>query len=509
MSTSFLQTVLKKNHKWEFLFVAFIFVLSVLIRWYFLPQYLFFGFEQGRDAKIIQDIFYTHEFKLVGPKTDLAGIFHGAYYYYLLLPVSILTQGNPLAASLLLVVLSSLTVVIGYFFARDFFRSSKAAVLASLLIALSYEYIIYARWLSNVTPAIPLILFTFWMLWKYHQDKKPWQFLAAVITAMFAAQFEVVLVLLFGWVFLCLFITKNIRWPNWKTFFSSLFATGIIFAPHALFNFRNQNIILQSIIRFITGSGTDSARAPLDLIKNVQTLFSSYQVVFQKSLSFPKHSVLLMIISLIILVGVLWSLRVSQKRTQTRLVFLTVWLLMSLPVVLFHDVAQLTQLYLGVGLAMIFFFVLALQSLWSLRVSQRPVGKGVVLSCLALILWGAITTVHKLQTNQDVFFITIQEGMNYIDQQKALQFIHDDAAGKTYRFVSYTIPYLQPEGWQYLQHFLFPKDKTDDGSKLVYIVIEKQVDPFWQKKWTEDLGTSTLVSEETFGLIRVQKRALQ
>src|SRR5260221_3422478 len=176
--------------KLTLLFLSAVFLFSIFIRWYMLPQNLFFGFEQGRDAQIILDIFNKHEFKLVGPKTDLAGIFHGAYYYYLLLPAYILSHGNPLAASFFLIVLSSLTVVIAYFFGRDFFASSKAGAVTALLVATSYAYIIYARWLSNVTPAVPLILLTFWLLWKYHirtgsdDSKKEFLFVGATAAAI-------------------------------------------------------------------------------------------------------------------------------------------------------------------------------------------------------------------------------------------------------------------------------------------------------------------------------------
>ena len=120
-----------------------------------------------------------------------------------------------------------------------------------------------------------------------------------------------------------------------------------------------------------------------------------------------------------------------------------------------------------------------------------------------------MTSAQKLQNNDDVFFVTIQKDLNYAAQQKVLQYIHDDAHNQVYRFVAYTIPYLQPEGWQYLQHYLYPQDKTDNGSKLVYVVIEDQVDPFWIKKWNEDLGVATQETETQFGLIHVQKQLLK
>src|SRR5258708_1417571 len=93
--------------RWEVWFLVLCFVAAIMLRWFRLDQNLFFGFEQGRDAAIVQNIYLHHDFKLVGPKTDLAGIFHGAYYYYLLVPASWLTHGDPLALSFTLILISS------------------------------------------------------------------------------------------------------------------------------------------------------------------------------------------------------------------------------------------------------------------------------------------------------------------------------------------------------------------------------------------------------------------
>lgn len=486
-------------------FLIFVFLFSVCLRWYMLPQHLFFGFEQGRDAQIIADIFYKHDFKLVGPKTDLAGIFHGAYYYYLLLPAYVFSHGNPLAASFWLILISSLTTVVAFFFAKDIFRSGKAAVLTSLLVTSSYEYVIYARWLSNVTPAIPLILLTFWMVWKYHQEKKSLAFVLAFVAAAAAAQFEIVLVLLFGWVFLCFFLARILRWPGWKTFLLATVMSAFLFTPHLLFNLRNQNIMVRSVISFAMGTSPESTHGSVDLASNWRAFQTNYVTSFRRSLSLPNQPIVLSFVGLVFVLGIVYFLhKHKQKNARQKMYFFLIWLFMCLPVLLFHDVAGLTQLYLGVGMAIIFLFVLALQTLWQTRLE-----KILVALSLLIVLSSFSLSLQKLQHNDDVFFVTIQKDLNYADQQEALQFIHDDAQSQTYRFVAYTIPYLQPEGWQYLRHFLYPQDKTDDGAKLVYIVIEDQVDPFWIKKWNEDLGASQLLTEQQFGLIHVQKRILE
>src|SRR5438270_451355 len=103
----------------EVIFLFVIFLLSIVIRWYKLDQFFYFGFEQGRDAAVIRDIVLHHDFRLVGPQTDIPGVFHGAYYYYLFVLPWLVSHGNPLALAFTMVVLSSVTPIVLYFFARD------------------------------------------------------------------------------------------------------------------------------------------------------------------------------------------------------------------------------------------------------------------------------------------------------------------------------------------------------------------------------------------------------
>ncbi len=478
---------------WRVFFWISLFVFAVCIRWYHLDRDLFFGFEQGRDAQIVKNIYEHHDFKLVGPKTDIAGIFHGAYYYYILIIPSLLSHGNPLALSFFLVLISSTVPLIMYFFGRDVFHSEKWAIIIALLSAVSFEFITYARWLSNVSPSIPLIILTYYFLWLFHAHQKNTFFFFASICAAAASQFEIILVLQFTGVLAVLWLTKMIVIPKWKVIGLSIFICTIIFLPHLLFNVRNHNIMFTSIMSYASQS-----KGPLPIITNLRDFGFSYQTLFRKSLSLPNNMLMGVAAALIILGLMLRMLK--EKRTDAKFFF--IWLIMPFPILFFHDVAHLDQLYLGVGGAIIFLFVMACQSLWQYQIGRITVG---ILAVILLLGWQQ--TFWNLSHNKDLFFITIQEGLNYADQTKLLTAAHTDAQGKVYRFAAFTIPYGHPEGWQYIQEFMYPH-QTDDGAKTVYIAIEKQVDPFWEKQWIQDFGPSQLVEEKQFGILRLQKRQL-
>ncbi len=488
---------LRSKNKSEILFLIVLFLLSLFLRWYKLDQFLFFDFEQGRDAAIVRDIYLHHQLKLVGPQTDIPGLFHGAYYYYLLLVPWILSHGNPLALSFFVVLLSSFVPIVMYLFAKDVFGEKKWAMVIGVLSAVSYDAIIYSRWLSNITPSIPLIILTYYSLWLY-QKKKNWKyFLGACMLAAFAAQFEIILVLFFAFAFFVLLISRIIDFPKIKYFLLSLVAAGCVFIPHALFNVRNQNIMVKAILGFLTHHDSSQHTS---FLSNVHDFGENMYDIFGKGFSLA-HSPLQGIVLFVAVIGLIFAF--LQKEQRKKILFFLVWLLMPLPVIIFSGVSHLGQLYVGVSFAMLVLFVFAVQTLF-----KKLPGKIAIAGLTIILLYGWLLSFQNVQRNKDVFFITIQEGMNYKDQRAALAYINNDAHGQIYRFEAFTIPYFHPEGWDYVQSYFYP-NTTDRGSKLVYIAIEKQVDPMWEASWIKDLGKSQLIEEKTFGLLRVQKRVLQ
>src|SRR5436190_11008047 len=99
--------------------IVFIFLAAFLIRIIRIWDFLFFGFEQGRDLQIVQKIYELKDFVLVGPSTSIGGVFHGPWYYYILAIPASLGNGNPLATSIFLIFFGSFLPVIIYLLAKD------------------------------------------------------------------------------------------------------------------------------------------------------------------------------------------------------------------------------------------------------------------------------------------------------------------------------------------------------------------------------------------------------
>ena len=239
---------MKVNKTYLILFL--IFILALLARLIFIPQNFLFGFEQGRDAQIAQDIIHLRKLTLIGPKTDIAGIFHGVWYYYILSIFYIIGNGSPLISLIFLIVLNSLTTIILYFSTFEITGSKKISLLSSLIFALSFNAIIYARWLSNVSPSIFFSSIFFYMLIKYIKEEKMKYWILLIASFCFLFHFELLNGLYGGFLLLVLLILLRYK----VTLSRFLLAAGIFMVinfPFIFFDLRHQGILSKSILGYL------------------------------------------------------------------------------------------------------------------------------------------------------------------------------------------------------------------------------------------------------------------
>ena len=146
-------------------FVPVLLLAALFLRVYRLGALTGFYFDQGRDAKIIWDLWHSGKFFLIGPTTGIEGIFLGPFYYYLIAPFYLIGNGNPVIVSITLAVINVLGIYVIYKIGKEFF-SQSAGLLASTFVAFSLPLVQAHRWLSNPTP-LPLFSATsVWMLLK-------------------------------------------------------------------------------------------------------------------------------------------------------------------------------------------------------------------------------------------------------------------------------------------------------------------------------------------------------
>lgn len=502
-----------RNHwfkipKYELLIILGIYLLSFLINWYKIPDNLFFGHEQGRDAQAIRDIYTGKHFPLIGTKTEVEGFYSPPWYYYIMSIPYGFSGGNPTAGILTIVLFNSTVPPVMYFFIKDILKSAKWGIAGGIMTALSWEFINYARWLINVSPAYPFIALSLFMAWKYYKNQRPLHFFLYALFAILAFQFQITLIFQFAFLTIILIVLRFFKLPNFKTIVLSIAVALFLASPLIVFDFRHDHITIKSTLGFVIGKQDKS------LTLNLQTSISQYvdqmrkvtrRTLFNANYNsdniYPRQSSTYLQVAFFLTLFFGLYFFAKGKANRKTLLFVLVISFMSLGILPFN--IGLTQLYEGTGVGWV---ILETMSLYALMQSSKTRILAVVLITLVTLGW--IQNLKYLEDNDDWFFVPLQKVLTYHDQVALINFMQNDAKVKPYRFESFTVPYLHSEGWQYLHSYLYPTVESKHA-KEAYISIEPSIEPFWERKWIEDLGKTDFVYEKNFGLIRLQKRLIK
>ncbi|KKR67722.1 MAG: hypothetical protein UU09_C0022G0001 [Microgenomates group bacterium GW2011_GWA2_40_6] len=130
-----------------------------------------FGYDQARDALAALGIWKGDPIKIMGPTTDIKGLFHGPLYWYLISPFYYFFNKDPAAPRIFLILINLINIIFIYLFSKKIFKNSSVALIASFIFAVSYEATQYARWLSNPVLALLTIALFYYGLWLVFENK--------------------------------------------------------------------------------------------------------------------------------------------------------------------------------------------------------------------------------------------------------------------------------------------------------------------------------------------------
>ena len=116
-------------------------------------EYMLYTYDQARDVLATETILNGH-LKILGPQTDIPGLFHGPLSYYIEAIPYRLLGGLP-NALYFHILTNLLTLIPLYFLAKYLFENRKTALLACFIFLISFEQVSYARWLSHASLIIP------------------------------------------------------------------------------------------------------------------------------------------------------------------------------------------------------------------------------------------------------------------------------------------------------------------------------------------------------------------
>lgn len=459
--------------------------LALLLRVFWLPQNLFFGFEQGRDMLVVSKIVNFEDFRLIGANTDIDGIFHGAFYYYFLAPLFFITGGDPLAMTYLLILLNVAGIYFLYRAAENLF-GKKVAFVSSILYAVSYSAIIYSRWLSNPNPIPFFSILLFFSLVKSTKDKR-FLYLGAVSWGLIFHLSLATAATLVLPTLLFLFVYK-IR-PNVKDVAVTLLTLFFVFSPYIVFDFRNNHLLFSKLSAYLGSGQVKNHIAAYELFV---TEAVDNVIPFARNLS-------------LVVIGITLLSAVSLLRRKEVLVLVG---FVVLPTVLYSALGMIPIRHIYIALPPFLSILFATAFLSLARGKFIYLGAALLLLVVVANLWHTLNVLPESKGN----FLQRSQRTYLGDEKKVLDFIYTSASGEPFSYEYFSVPWWKSEAWEYLFSWYgkneYGHTPSKERTQVFYSIWEPdETKPIYKDNWYGELNTaSNIIKEEKFGALGVEKR---
>lgn len=266
----------EKKYFLGFLLVLF---LAAFLRLYKIDQYMTFLGDEGRDALIVRNMILNHHFPLIGPPTSVGNIYLGPLYYYMMFIPFLLTDSNPVSASIMVALFGVATVAMIYYLGKIWFNR-KSALIGSFLYAISPVTISYSNFSWNPNPLPFFALFSILGLYKVH---KSGNFLWLILTAISIAAclqlhylaFILIPISLILWGYE-IFLRKKYNKPCINLGLGTVFSIVVflmLMSPLLFFDLRHNFLNSKALIHLFTSTNTVRADLFTNLVKVPQLFF--------------------------------------------------------------------------------------------------------------------------------------------------------------------------------------------------------------------------------------------
>lgn len=417
--------------------LVLIFIVSLLIRFLYFPNNIYFGFDQARDAFAVSEILHGH-IKLVGPPTSFEGLRHGVLYYYLFAPVYFISQGDPAWVATFLRIVNAAGIILIFGVASVLFNE-YVGLIAAFLYAVSFEQTQFALYLNHPSLAVISILIMFLGLAFLIFKKKESGLIIAFFGLGLSIQFEFLLTYLIIPFSLILFafrksIPKIVIQTKLLGVLTLLLTLITFIISEFKYGFRSFNYLFEL---FFNGSE-----------KSIYKIISMY--VFEMGqvikFNFTGFTELKMVVGLVLLISFLILLK---SRVREQIIFLGIWFF-SVIIIYFitggGDInAGIIQYHpnVGVSFALIIFVSFLLFSL-----GKRNIFLAIII--ILLITLANLSLIQKMNPFGSMPEINAQSFMLLSDEKKVIDYIYQDSQQKPFAVSGVTLPFYIDTTWSYL-----------------------------------------------------------
>ena len=468
---------------------------ALFVRIYRTEVILSFYFDQGRDAKVVYDLWHNGKFFLLGPTTGIAGIFRGPFYYYLVTPLYLLSQGDPVFPANFLGASTVVAIILMYAFAAAVF-DRKTGLIASFIASFSFYLIFASRWLSNPTPMFLLSISLVWALYGVIKGYRwAWvlvSFIAGTSLFHFGSSGE----FFYFPAIAMIALWQRKHFPTFIILVISIVVFLLTALPLILFDWRHDGILHKNIGGFLGGEDTFKTNFWDVLRARFEFYYSTAWSKLYPGLTPVREA-------LVALVGISFVMLLPRLWKNDGFKLLIILLLSPIFGLLFFqgNFGNIYDYYLtGYYLIFILVFSIVLREVWRFLPGKFIVGAFLIVFMLS----NTELISARLRDNADG-----PETILFGNQKQALDWIYADAGNTEFNTDVYVPPVI-PHAYDYL--FLWYGEgrgnKVDKHVERLYTLYE--VDPPHPERleaWIRRQATIGEIEEETrFGGITGQRR---
>lgn len=433
-----LQSILQRH--WLLLCIFF---LAVALRLYSLQgNSVMFWYDQARDFVVVQKMIDERDIKIQGPSASGTNdtLYHGVFYYYLILPALVIGKGSPLVVTQFLAVFGSLGVVVIYVLALTIFKSRSVATVSALLLAVSFLHVHQSTWLSNPQILGVFVGLYYLFVWKTLYEKpRPTNFVLLGLSLGLCVQggiFELYLLgVLIGAYVLRVFQQKRLVVISPKLLLLSLgsflLTVSTMILTQLLLVYRN--VLTPQSLESIGRSTANSITVVFDILElYLQSLHMAIS---------PNAVLAVLVLLLIPLIVGIKQTNSNQREWLLLLLTAPLWLLL---------VQYRNATHLFIGFEVIFYLLFSVGLVMICRQVYR--GKAVASVLLGVFVITNIVALSTWQTSRNHLY-GLQKGALLSEQLALIDATYELADGQDFTISASTNPYGIAVTWSYVYNW--------------------------------------------------------
>ncbi|HWY79280.1 MAG TPA: glycosyltransferase family 39 protein [Candidatus Sulfotelmatobacter sp.] len=502
-------------HVYKKFVVPVLFILLLLIGFLLRSQMFLHGdfyylLDQARDMMLTQNIVIDHKLTLIGARTGLGGLFHGALWFYLITPFFIIAKGNPFFTLVPLFELVSLGIItVGFFIGKQLY-GKWMGLLFAFFLTLSQ---ILIQTVPNTTNSqvLPIIfLFYLYSVIKFMRGKEKY-FIFVLFFAGLGFQFESAFAILLIPLTLVAII---LRWklPTGKNTLLGAAAFLLAIATFIIFDIRHHFLMISSALKLFTNhvkplpGYEEYANIGFRITDRITQLWIS---LF--SPLFTPDRLTSALLLLIIILGIFYlckNILHTKKITlqNKEYLFILIAPLIIFGSYIFYPLPLWPHYLLPISTLTVFILCLSIRTIWPHKPLRILIGIFFILTLYPALAW-IQTTYGAQQTYQPT-----SDG-SYRNQVVVAQWVLADAHNKPYGYFVYTTGILTYNMdyllWyeSYAQHLL---PSSNHKHPITYLIMyphaanDENAYAFWKKNVVRTTGKILLTKTFASG-ITVQK----